>query len=110
MSVGHTIFPGAPKAIPENIAPHITDLFCRTVHASQWPTKPTEAMAKKVFPTATRVMLPKEGDPFAGDALLVFESVDAAKQAAKKWTTVKGKALALMWIGGLLARIRAFLF
>jgi len=52
---------GASEDPPEAVDRPTTERVYRTVRADQWPKRPTDAIMKKVFPTATaltRVRLP----------------------------------------------------
>jgi len=79
--------------------PLASEIMSRTVHAGRWPKTPTEAAVRKAFPTAKGILLPKDREPFAGDALVVFASVDAAKKAVQEGAEAGGKPLRLTWAG-----------
>lgn len=99
--LAHKLFPppGVLQKAPKKDAEEIPEEIDRMVHAGKWPKKPTEVAVRKVFPTAAQVILPKEGQPCAGEVFVIFASAEAAKKAAEKWTTVGGKALKLTWAG-----------
>lgn len=90
---------GVLAASPGKIDTADEELASRVVHKRQWPKPPTEAAARKAFPTAIHVWIPVAGERFAGDAVVLFESVDAAKNAMIKGARVGGRGLKVTWGG-----------